>query len=216
MKMKFVVCGLFLAAVALGVWYQLAPKRSTPAISANDLLIVRNIDHKKGAENATMTLIEYLDFECEACGAYYPLVKHLGAEFKDDLQIVTRYFPVPGHKNAMPAALAVEAASRQGRFWEMHDLLFEKQKEWGERKAADPKIFIEYARELGLDMEAFQRDVVSDDVRLRVEMDRNDGMNLGVESTPTFFLNGEQMPNPRSSEEFHALIQQAFSSSKQQ
>ena len=95
-------------------------------------------------------LIEYLDFECEACGAYDPVVKKLQNEFSNDLLVVIRYFPLPGHKNSMTAALAVEAAGRQGKFWEMHDALFENQKSWGEKSAPDPELLLNMRKESGL------------------------------------------------------------------
>lgn len=174
------------------------------------LLEVVSDDYIKGNKEASVTLIEYLDFECEACGAYYPLIKQLAEEFKTDVRFVNRYFPLPGHKNGLPAALAVEAAARQGKYWEMHDKLFEEQKSWGEKRAADPKIFEGYAQEIGLNLDQFKKDVASKEVRDRVERDKNSGIKLGVSGTPTFFLNGEKIPNPKSPEDFKTFINAAI------
>ncbi|KND49251.1 MAG: Periplasmic thiol:disulfide interchange protein DsbA [Parcubacteria bacterium C7867-008] len=167
-------------------------------------------DHKKGAENSQVILIEYLDFECEACGAYYPLVKKMEAEFGDRITFVARYFPLQGHRNGVPAAHAVEAASRQGKFWEMHDILYERQKDWGEKQVATPEVFEAYAQELGLDMDKFKADVGSPDVAARVKRDMDEGIQLGVKSTPTFFLNGNKLANPQSEEAFRSILQNAL------
>ena len=211
---KVSVWGIIAAVIiagGLGIW-RLSQSSSSQDNSQESLLKVVGTDHTKGATDAPVTLIEYLDFECEACGAYYPLVKQLTEEYQDQVTFVARYFPLPSHKNAMPAALAVEAAGKQGKFWEMHDVLFENQKAWGERASADSTIFEEYAQQLGLDMEQFRQDVESDEVKNRVERDRNAGTRLGVNSTPTFFLNGEKIANnPKSYEEFKTLIEAAIS-----
>lgn len=154
-----------------------------------------------------MVLVEYLDFECEACGAYYPIVKQMEEEFGDRVTFVARYFPLPGHKNGLPAALAVEAASRQGKFWEMHNLMFDRQKDWGEKQVETPEVFEGFALELGLNMEQFKADVASEEVLARVMRDMEEGRQAGANSTPTFFLNGMKIQNPQSPEAFRALLQ---------
>ena len=164
-------------------------------------------DHKKGAEAGKVVLVEYLDFECEACGAFYPVVKQLEKEFGDRVTFVARYFPLQGHKNGMTAALAAEAAGRQGKFWEMHDLMYERQKDWGEKQVATPQVFEAYAEELGLNMEQFKTDVASASVKERVERNLNQAIELKLEGTPSFFLQGKKIPNPQSPEAFRALIQ---------
>ena len=174
------------------------------------LLEVVPDDYIKGNKEASVTITEYLDFECEACGAYYPLVKQLAEEFKTDVRFVNRYFPLPGHKNGLPAALAVEAAARQGKYWEMHDKLFNEQKNWGEKPVADPKIFEGYAQQIGLNMDQFKKDVVSKEVKDRVERDKNSGIRLGVSGTPSFFLNGDKIPNPKTPEDFKTFINAAI------
>lgn len=198
-----------LALLIVGGAWLAAGSDESPTAAA--LLSVAADDHTKGAPAPKVTLVEYLDLECEACAAYYPIVKQLKAEHGEDVQFVVRYFPLPGHKNGRLAAYAAEAASRQGKFWDMHDLLYERQREWGERPAADPSIFEEYARQLGLDMEQYAADVSSDSVRERVERDISSGMKLGVTGTPTFFLNGEKLKNPRGLEAFKRELEEAVS-----
>lgn len=174
------------------------------------LLEVVADDYIKGNKEATVTIVEYLDFECEACGAYYPLVKQLAEEFKNDVRFVNRYFPLPGHKNGLPAALAVEAAGKQGKYWEMHDKLFDEQKSWGEKQTPDPTIFEEYAKQIGLNMDQYKKDVKSKEVSERVNRDKISGTQLGVNGTPSFFLNGEKIPNPKTADDFKTFIQAAI------
>lgn len=211
-KNTFIWVGLAAVAVGLAIWGASATKdkAATQAPAAGtDLLAVVADDYVKGNPAAPVTLVEYLDFECEACGAYYPLLKQLSADFPDDLRIVTRYFPLPGHKNGMTAALAVEAAARQGKYAEMHDTLFENQAAWGEQQKADPATFERYAAQIGLDMERFKADVKDASVRARVERDLASGRELGNTGTPSFFLNGQKLNNPGSYEALKAAITDA-------
>lgn len=193
-----IVGGLILLAVST------SNKKET---NSKNPLEVSTDDYVKGAENGSVTLIEYLDFECEICGMYFPLIKQLQGDFPNDLKIVRRYYPLPGHRNGLQSALAVEAAARQGKYEEMHDLLFSEQKTWGEKKIVDPTMFEQYAKQLGLDMEKFKQDVGSQSVRDRVQRDIQTGTKLGNTGTPTFYLNGRKIQNPKTYEDFKTLIQ---------
>ena len=205
---KQIRIAIFALLLALGiggiVWYG----ATRPVVPKGELLSIKADDWIKGNQNAKVTLVEYLDFECEACGAYYPLVKRLSEEFKDDVNFVTRYFPLPGHKNSLTSAFAVEAAGKQGKFWEMYDLVFENQSSWGEKPAPTPEVFEGYAEKLGLDMVKFKTDVASDEVTNRIDRDKNSGTKLGIQGTPTFFLNGEKIQNPRGYDDFKVVIQE--------
>lgn len=194
------------AIVGSIVWLSSSAKEEKKIVESTLTTVVSD-DYIKGAPNASVTLVEYLDFECEACGAYFPLVKQLEKEFPNDLRIVLRYYPLPGHKNGLPAALAVEASARQGKFFEMHDLLYTEQKIWGEKSVAAPQVFEGYAQKLGLDMDKFKQDVMSQSVKDRVLRDMNSGTKLGNTGTPSFYLNGQKIQNPRSLEDFKTLIQ---------
>lgn len=156
---------------------------------------------------AQVSLIEYSDFQCPACQAYYPVIKQLVTEFGDSLSFVYRHFPLRStHFNAQIAAQAAEAAEEQGKFGEMHDLLFENQNEWA--KIPDAKDLLEkYAQKIGLNLEQFRKDLESDKVKQEVEKDYQSGLLLGVKVTPTFFLNSKKLQNPRSLEEFRSIIQ---------
>lgn len=204
---------LFGAAILGGLVWLIISRPQKEVVDTSPLLTISSDDYSKGNSAAPVTLIEYLDFECEACGAYYPLLKKLAEEFPDDLRIVTRYFPLPGHRNGLPAALAVEAAAKQGKYWEMHDMLFESQKEWSEKQAANPALFEKYAVALGLDLETFKKDVEDPATFARVKRDMDSGQKLGNSGTPTFFLNGQKIENPQGYEPFKELVQSVIDAS---
>ena len=145
------------------------------------------------ATDGKVTLVEFLDFECEACGAFYPYVEQLREDYAGQITFVTRYFPLPGHQNSRPAAIAVEAASQQGKFEDMYRMMFETQTQWGEKQDSQAAVFRGFAQELGLDMPAFDAAVADPATLDRVLFDFNEGVELGIQSTPTFFLNGEMM-----------------------
>jgi protein-disulfide isomerase len=197
--------GLVVLGFVWSIFYSQGVKDDRKAMAV-DLVKIVSDDYVKGNPNASVTLIEYLDFECEACGAYYPIIKQLKADMPDDVRVVNRYFPLPGHRNGMTAALAVEAAGRQGKYFEMHDLVFERQKEWGEKQIPTPDVFEKYAQELKLDITKFKADVNSDSVKQRVERDIDSGKKLGNTGTPSFYLNGTKLNSPGSLESFKQII----------
>jgi protein-disulfide isomerase len=155
-------------------------------------------------------LEEYGDFQCPPCGALYPLMKKLEGEYGSRLRVVFREFPLAKiHKNALDAARAAEAAGLQGRFWEMHDMLYEKQGNWNVMPDARP-VFQEFARELKLDVARFNSDMDSLQVNSRITADMARGDSLGVKGTPTIFINGhEVVPDNVTPEGLHAAINAA-------
>lgn len=201
------VIGIMVLAIALVVGFAMM-RPTGPTAAAFPPLAVD--DHVRGATSSPVVLIEYLDFECEACGAYYPLVTTMEAEYGDRVTFVVRYFPLSGHRNGMSAALAAEAAAQQGKFWEMHDLLFSRQDEWGGKAAPTPAVFEDFAEELGLDMTKYRADVASAEVRARVERDMEGARAAGLNATPTFVLNGTQISAPRSEAAFRQIFDQAL------
>lgn len=145
-----------------------------------------------GGEGA-VTVVEFLDFECEACGAFYPVVEELREKYDGEITYVVRYFPLPGHVNSTQAALAAEAAAQQDRFEDMYHRLFETQAQWGEQGEETPEVFRAFAEELGLDMAAYDAAIADPATAERVQADKTDGEKLGVTSTPTFFVDGEKV-----------------------
>lgn len=173
-------------------------------------LEIKANDWVSGTSTAKVTLVEYLDFECEACGAYYPMVTQLKEEYKDDMRLVVRYFPLPGHKNSRTAAHAVEAAGKQGKFWEMYSILFTKQSEWSEKPVANQDQFEKYAVEAGVaNIDQWKKDVVSDEVKKRVDDSYKEAVSLNLQGTPSFFLDGKRIENPKGYESFKLLIEKA-------
>ena len=151
--------------------------------------------HTHGSATAKVTLEEFGDFECPPCGALHPILKTMETEFGPDrLRIIFREFPlVPTHPHALSAARAAEAAGLQGRFWEMHHMLYDNQNEWHE--AFDVRqIFEGYAKKIGLDVKQFNDDLTSEAVERRIFLDGKRAHSLGVTGTPTVFINGREVP----------------------
>ena len=169
-----------------------AAGQSTTA--ADQERLIRDDSPILGPVDARVTMVEFLDPECESCRAAYPVVKDLLDEYPDDLRLVVRYFPL--HGNSVLAAQATEAAGEQGKYAEMQAILFERQPEWGEKQESQEEVFVEYARELGLDIDKFTAALDNPDYREKVERDRADGVALGVTGTPTFFVNGQWIAQP--------------------
>lgn len=177
--------------------------------TTGSLAAVTADDHVAGATTAPAVLIEYSDFQCPACGAYYPITKSLQEKYGDKLAVVYRNYPLTSlHQFAQLGAQAAEAASLQGKFWEMHDLLFENQSMWSKEanEGAVKKVFSSYAEQLKLDTAKFNTDLTSTLVTNRVERDVQSGNAVGISGTPTFFLNGKQLTNPGSQDAFNTLI----------
>jgi formate-nitrite transporter family protein len=150
--------------------------------------------HTKGPPTAPVTLEEFGDFECPPCGQFHPILKTMHEEFGDRLRIIFREYPlVPNHQHALYAASAAEAAALQGKFWEMHHKLYENQKTWHEAFDVRP-IFDDYAKQIGLDIERFRRDVNSDGVARRITEDGKRGRSLNLKGTPSVFMNGREVP----------------------
>ena len=141
--------------------------------------------------DAEVTFVEFLDFECEACGAAYPYIEQLRAEYGDRVNFAVRYFPLPGHVNAETSALAVEAAAQQDAFEPMYQMMYETQIEWGESQESKADVFRGYAEDLGLDLTEYDRAISAPATLDRVRADFDAGRQLGVEQTPTFFINDE-------------------------
>lgn len=172
--------------------------------------VIRPDTHRLStAQDGKVTLVEFLDFECESCGALYPYMEELREQYDGRVTFAIRYFPLPGHFNGENAALAVEAAARQGALEPMYRMMFETQAEWGEARESHAQTFAGYARRLGLDMARFRRDVADPKTAARVASDQDDGYDLGVEATPTLFLNGAPLPI-ESPEQLQAAIDAAL------
>ena len=169
-------------------------------------------DWRRGPDGAKAVLVEYSDFQCPACASYESLLQQLSGEFGNSLQFVYREFPLRSiHQNADLAARAAEAAGVQGKFWEMHDKIFQTQADWSKlsNSAAEAKLK-SYAQALGVNMPQFASDLNSPAVMAKINNDISSGNQSGIQGTPTFFLNGKDAGYPQGYEEFKAIIQKVL------
>lgn len=152
-------------------------------------------EHVRGSNDAPVTLEEFGDFECSPCGALSNIITELEKDCGATLRVVFRHYPLETHPHAMEAAIAAEAAGVQGRFWEMHDLLYAEQADWS--KAANVQgVFVGYATRLQLDVEKFKKDAQSPEAKARVASDQARAALLNIKSTPTLFINNSPVPRP--------------------
>ena len=150
--------------------------------------------HFKGRLDAPVQMEEFGDYQCPPCGLFHPIAQRVLAQYGERVRFSFRNFPLDNiHKFASEAARAAEAAGAQGKFWEMHDLLYEKQAEWTKAELARP-LFIKYAQQLGLDVQRFTHDIDGAAAGMRVAQDKFIGQARGVTGTPTLFLNGHELP----------------------
>jgi len=158
-------------------------------------------DHVTGSESKKILLVEYGDFQCPSCGGAYPNIKTLMEQYGEDVTLVFRNFPLTSiHPNARAAAAVAEAAGLQGKYWEMHDTLYEKQNDWNSLDASKrTSVFSGYANSLGLDMDKFNTDIAAKEVNQKISFDLALGKSADVSATPTFFLNGEKIDDTTSS-----------------
>lgn len=170
-----------------------------------------------GAGTDGVTLVEFGDFQCPACRSYYPVVKQVKEKYGDRIKFQFRHFPlVQIHQNAMVAHRAAEAAGRQGKFWEMHDLLYERQQGW-DTSNNPTSIMEDYAAELGLNIDKFKADFASESVNNAISADIKAGQELGASSTPTFAINGVKIEKlPTDVAGFSQLIDQAIAEAQKQ
>lgn len=198
--------------IIVGAVFFINQKPSTPSgnpLKQDNAILVRPDSYKISTSAATITLVEFGDFQCPACGAYFPIVKQVISEFHSQLTFVVRNFPLTQHQFGGLAAKAAESAGKQGKYWEMYDVLYEKQKEWSASSNAQ-NVFVEYAKDLGLNVDKWKKDLSDSDIQKKIDRDIQDGNSVGVNSTPTFFLDGEKIENPASIEEFRILINAAI------
>ena len=172
---------------------------------------VNPADRIFGDTASKVTLIEYGDFQCPACAQYEPIVQKVRNDFTGKIAFVYRHFPLSQHKNAKITAYASEAAGKQGKFWEMHDMIYAGQNAWANLSTDKTRgVLVKYAGTIGLDLKLFADQMDSGEVKNKVDADYQSGLKAGVNATPTFILNGKRI-QPRSYDEFKQLIEQELS-----
>lgn len=180
---------------------------STDAPSSNS---IEPTNHKMGNVESSVVLTEYGDFQCPFCAQYFPLIQQLKTEYGDRIAIQFRHFPLAQiHQNAMSAHRAAEAAAEQGKFWEMHDLLYINQKDWSSAENVT-SVFESYAKQLELDLDKFKADLADSATLARINADVKAGQDLEISGTPSFALNGKKIKTPSSYDEFVQIIEEAL------
>ncbi len=210
MNSRFTIILIAMVAVFVGIFVTTKDKNEAPAAGSSSLS-----NHVEGGNAKGVTLVEYGDFQCPACTAYYPIVKEAVESHKADIQFQFVNFPLTQlHPNAMAAHRAAEAAHKQGKYWEMHDMLYEQHDSWADSKTAST-IFEGYAQQLGLDVAKFRADAASSATNDIIQADIKKGQSLDITGTPTFFLNGKKVDKaPQTPEDFGKLLDQAIAAKK--
>jgi len=214
--------GVIVVAVALAAGIAVYWSRQSPASGGSSSSKIATTDalpgggHVRGKETAPVTLVEFGDYQCPSCGFYYPIVEELLKRNPDKVKLEFHHYPlIQMHPHALAAAMAVEAAGDQGKYWEMHDMIYNHQREWSIMPNPESE-FLAYAAQLNLDANKFMQSVKSPDVENRIAEDIRRGTKVNVNGTPTFFINGQQVdPLPKGVDEFTQLIDAAIQSSSQ-
>jgi protein-disulfide isomerase len=204
----WIVTILVLAAVVLGV-YKLATSTPPGGVAASGTLSqpVSAADHTRGSATAPVQLVEYADFQCPACGYFAPWVERLSEESGADLAVTFRHFPLRQiHNNAQLAAQIVEAAGKQGKFWEASKIVFANQSKWSDLVDPSPSLYSLLININGLNIDKLKVDMKNDSVKEKIDADYASGIASGVDGTPSFFLNGKRIENPKSYADFRQLV----------
>ncbi len=206
---KFIIGIGVLTVIIVVAGAMLLGKQKPPEAQNTDkideALLLKDPKNGIGDPNAPVQIVEFGDYQCPACEAAYPIMKDLVSKNQNKVYFVFRNFPLSVHPNSQITSKAAEAAALQGKFWEMHDILYEKQKEWA--TSQNPKDLIDgYAKSIGLDIDKFNGDL--DKVTGQVNSDYDLGNKYGVNSTPTFFINGIKYPGVQQEGQLQQLIDQ--------
>ena len=211
LRNKLLTWGIGAAILVFAVWFLVTivnqPSSSSTPTDNITMPKITSTDISDGPKNAPLQLVEYADFQCPSCKLYYPIVKQLQKDFQGKLLFVYRFFPLSNiHPNAVNAAEAALAANKQGKFWEMHDKLFDTQTDWAESNTAR-NTFVQYATQLGLDKDQFTKDFNDPATEKFIKDAENADLDLGLNGTPTFFLNGKEIALPNGYDAFKQLLQ---------
>ncbi len=185
--------------------------------SKNKPVILSSVGYERGEKNAKVTLVEFGDLQCPACKAYEPIVEKTLSDFKGRVKLVYKHFPLTSvHPNALLAAKVSVAAGNQGKFWEMHDWLYENQEQWAGLTGADAKSkMLEEAKKLKLEMDKLNKDINDKKTEDLISSTQTEGIDLGVASTPTFYVNNKKMdPQPSDYDAFKKVIETAIKDAK--
>ena len=209
-----IVIAVGLLAAGGGAYFYNTKRSANPAltISKTETAPAGEAVHVLGPDNAPVTLEEFGDFQCPPCGRLSEPINQLQKQY--NIRVIYRNFPLPMHAHAKEAACAAEAAGRQGKFWQMHDLLFKEQAVWSQSMDARA-LFQAYAGMLQLDLSRFRNDMDSSEVQQQIELDQRRGSAIGVKTTPTLFLNNQAIsPNDTNPDKLPSMVENAIKSAK--
>lgn len=179
---RYIAAGIFIVAVLIGIIFYFRSQLPT------DYGVPEGL-RSKGADTASVVIIEFSNFECHSCADAQPILKEILKKYPGKIKLVFRHYPNMPVQHSLWAHISAECAARKGKFWEYHDLLFEKQKEWA--LSPDPlAYFIRYAKELGMDPKEFGDCISDEKILMKVRADDREGRSLGIKTTPTFVING--------------------------
>ena len=217
--LPFVIVALVgLATLGSGAMLYRAKRPHVLAIPEDKTKAVKSdaeAPHIRGNPDAAVTLEEYGDFQCPPCGMVAAFLGQIEKEYDSRLRVVFRNFPLHMHEHAREAAIAAEAAGLQGRFWQMHDVLYREQETWSKAPNAR-ELFESYAGTIGLDLDQFRKDMDGEKARARVDADRQRGESLGIQLTPTLFINNQPVEQKdRNPEGIRAEINAALEKKSQ-
>lgn len=209
MKTETKILGIILfstVVLLLGGVFFLSKQQTSSVNGGTTLQIDYSKGQKIGSDSAKVKLVEFSDFECPACAAAAPFVEKYKSGGNPNIQFIYRHFPLPQHESAKKAAIVAEAAGEQGKFWEMHDKLFETQFDWEESEDSTA-FFLGLAKQLGLDEVKIKQAIDENTYASKIDADLSEGRALGVNSTPTFYLNGKKL-NLRNFSEINTLVEE--------
>jgi protein-disulfide isomerase len=211
-----IVLAVVLAAGIAFYWSRQSAAQSGSSSNKTTVEALPGGGHIRGNATAPVTLVEFGDYQCPSCGYYYPIVEELLKRNPDKVKLEFHHYPlIQMHPHALAAAMAVEAAGDQGKYWEMHDMIYSRQREWSAMPNPATE-FLAYAAQLNLDANKFMQSVKSPDVENRIAEDIRRGTKVNVGGTPTFFINGQQVdPLPKGVDEFTQLVDAALQSPSQ-
>lgn len=208
---QFIIIVIVVVGILFGI-FSFSNKSENKQSSSNSS--ANGSSHIVGNTKSKVTLIEYGDFQCPACKSYYPIVKQIKEEYSDRIAFQFKHFPlVQIHPNAFVSARAAEAAGKQGKFFEMHDVLYENQDSWAQSTSPN-SIFESYAQQLGLNLDQFKKDMVSEEIATIINADVKSAQAIGGNSTPTFAINNKKIENPKTLDEFKKVIDEALEQNK--
>ena len=214
MDKKFLIIMAIIGLAFVGIFFFSGSNNNSDSANGSSGTVS---NHTIGANSKNVEVMVYGDFECPACGQFYPVEKQIIQNYSNDIKFVFRHFPIDSiHPNARAASRAAEAAGLQGKFFEMHDLLYENQQQWSSQITSSPQsIFENYAKELNLDIAKYNADYAAESTNSTINADKQAGGQVGVNGTPTYFINGQKMSNSDigSYEAFAKKIDEAIAAS---